>query len=75
MSHNIGRIITLATPIQIGPDFGSNSVNFQHEPDPAQPTRFLILHFSNASFPANNRLEVNLGYATDVFNASHGSDF
>lgn len=75
MSHNIGRIIPIGTPIGIGPDFASNSVNFQHDPDPVEATRFLILHFSNASFPASNRLEVNLGYDTDVFNSSSGSDF
>ncbi|HTF81110.1 MAG TPA: hypothetical protein VL947_05280, partial [Cytophagales bacterium] len=70
MSHNIGRIITLGVPIGIGPDHGSNTHFFEHTPDAVQATRFLILHFTGASFPGNNRLEVNLGYGTDVFNAS-----
>jgi V8-like Glu-specific endopeptidase len=74
MSHNIGRIITI-TSIGIGPDHATSSLNYAHTPEPGQPTRFLVLHFMNASFPANNRLEVNLGYGTDVFDASSGTEF
>ncbi|RMA65879.1 VWA domain-containing protein [Ulvibacter antarcticus] len=74
MSHNIGRMITMA-PLGIGPDHGNPSENFEHVSDPVQDTRFLILHFTNASFPASNSLEVDLGYGKDIFNASDGSDF
>jgi len=38
----------------------------------------VILHFTGASFPASNRLEVDLGYSggeMDVFTSADGSDF
>lgn len=35
----------------------------------------MILHFTGASFPASNRLEVDLGYDTDVFTGADGPDF
>ena len=74
MSHNIGRMISIE-PLGIGPNFGNSNLNFLHTSDPAQATKFLILHFTGANFPANNRLEVNLGYDKDVFNSLDGSDF
>lgn len=78
MSHNIGRIIQLQpSPLGIGPDFGQSVINFAHEQAPAPGTRFLILHFINANFPASNSLEVDLGYGgeKDVFTAADGSSF
>ena len=74
MSHNIGSIVEI-TPIGIGPDHADSSLNFSHTPAPGQPTRFVILHFRNAFFPSNNRLEVDLGYGTDVFDTSSGPEF
>ncbi|WP_025666980.1 VWA domain-containing protein [Aquimarina megaterium] len=74
MSHNIGTLVEIAS-IGIGPDHANSSFNFSHTPAPGQPTRFVILHFKNAFFPPGNRLEVNLGYDTDVFNESNGSEF
>ena len=35
----------------------------------------MILHFTGASLPAANRLEVDLGYDTDVFTSADGNDF
>jgi len=75
MSHNIGRLITPPAPIGIGPDHGDSSINFQHVSDPVEDTRFLMLHFTGASFPAGNSLVVDLGYGTDVFTSADGSDF
>jgi hypothetical protein len=82
MSHATGTLISLGgTPFNIGAAFGApNNVNFPHTPPPAAagPTKFIIIHFQNASFPGNSRLEVNLGYVTgeiDVFTAANGSDF
>ena len=34
-----------------------------------------MLHFTGVSLPASNRLEVDLGYDTDVFTSAEGSDF
>lgn len=81
MSHNTGTIQTVTPNIIIGPNSGASSTSpntwafsFVHTPAPTGTT-FVILHFRSASFPANNRLEVDLGYSTDVFNAADGSDF
>lgn len=82
MSHRVGTIQPLAAPgILIGPDAGPatepNRWLFRFAPAAAPPpgTLFVILHFTGASFPANNRLEVNLGYDTDRFTAADGADF
>jgi hypothetical protein len=80
MSHRIGTIQTLPPGTLIGPDAGpATSLNrwlFTFAP-PAPPggSLFVILHFTGASFPANNRLEVKLGYDTDRFTAADGPDF
>ncbi len=80
MSHITGSVIILPAPQGIGPDFGSS--NFPFVPAPASPPvtppggiKFVLLHFTNANFPANNRLEVDLGYGTDIFTAADGPDF
>src|SRR5574341_86204 len=81
MSHRIGTLQVLAPPVMIGPDSGSLSTSpntwlLSFSPTPAPTgTKFVILHFTSASFPANNRLEVDLGYDTDVFFFFYGSDF
>lgn len=82
MSHATGSFISLGgSPFNIGSAFGApNNANFSHTPPPisAGPTKYIILHFENASFPGASRLEVNLGYPsgeTDVFDAADGSDF
>lgn len=82
MSHITGTVQVLAPAQNIGPDFGPATtpglwaLDFAHTPAPTG-TQLLILHFSAASFPANNRLEVDLGYGgeMDVFTSSDGTDF
>lgn len=81
MSHVTGTVQILGAPITIGPDSGAPASspntwthNFAHVPAPSG-TKFVILHFRNASLPANNRLEVDLGYDTDVFTSADGTDF
>jgi V8-like Glu-specific endopeptidase len=81
VSHITGTVQTVSPVIVIGPDSGAApsppnvwAHNFAHTPAPSG-TKLLILHFHNASFPANNRLEVDLGYDTDVFHAADGTDF
>lgn len=82
MSHVTGAFVSLAgTPISIGPAFGAgNNVNFiPTAPPPAHgATKYVILHFQNASFPGTSRLEINLGYPSgeiDVFTSADGADF
>ncbi|HEX6097882.1 MAG TPA: VWA domain-containing protein [Thermoanaerobaculia bacterium] len=81
MSHITGSVQQVNPVLTIGPASGTPptspntwAVNFN---PPAAPTgtRLLILHFRNASFPANNRLEVDLGYGTDVFTSADGAEF
>src|SRR5690348_17482894 len=81
MSHITGTVQTQAPPITIGPDSGLAASapntwthNFAHTPAPGG-TKLLILHFQNVILPASNRLEVDLGYGTDVFTSADGSDF
>jgi hypothetical protein len=81
MSHVCGTVQVLGVAFQIGPDTGqpSSSPNtwagtLATTPAP-NGTKFVILHFQSVSLPANNRLEVDLGYGTDVFTAADGPDF
>ena len=81
MSHNTGSVQILGAPIQIGPDTGDApspantwALDFAHTPAPTG-SKFVILHFQNVALPAGNRLEVDLGYDTDVFTAADGDQF
>jgi hypothetical protein len=83
MSHVTGTVQPVSPVINIGPDFGPATNppntwthNFVHVLAPTG-TRLVMLHFTGASLPANNRLEVDLGYGgeMDVFTSADGSDF
>jgi len=81
MSHRTGTIQTVAPQIQIGPDTGDPATvgdtwehDFAHTPAPTG-TKLLILHFQNVDLPLGNRLEVDLGYDTDVFTSADGAQF
>ena len=83
MSHITGTVQPVSPVTKIGPDFGpatgpSNTwaLNFAHDHAPTG-TKLLILHFTGASLPASNRLEVDLGYGgeKDVFTSADGTDF
>ncbi|MEP6892188.1 MAG: trypsin-like peptidase domain-containing protein [Gaiellaceae bacterium] len=80
MSHRIGTVQQLAPAITVGPDAGPSTspntwlLTFTPVPAPTG-TKFVILHFTGASFPASNSLEVDLGYGQDVFTSADGGDF
>ncbi len=81
MSHVTGTVQPASPVAKLGPDFGPATnppntwaLNFAHVPAPTG-TKLLILHFTGASFPASNRLEVDLGYDMDVFTSADGTDF
>jgi len=82
MSHNTGTIQLVNPVIEIGPDSGAPANmgpntwlhSFAHVPAPSG-TKFVILHFINVTLPANNRVEVDLGYDMDVFTSADGSSF
>ena len=81
MSHQVGTVQLVTPPLVIGPDSGSPATspntwvkNFAYAPAPTG-TKFLILHFINVNLPGAHRLEVDLGYDTDVFTAADGASF
>jgi hypothetical protein len=81
MSHNVGTVQTVSPVFSIGPNTSTPpssphtwKSNFHYMPAPTG-TKFLILHFTGVKLPANNRLEVDLGYDTDVFTKADGADF
>ena len=80
-THRLGSVINLGVPDEIGPDSGEAAsfadvwqVDFS-PPAAAGGTKFLMLHFTSASLPGDNRLEVDLGYDTDVFTSASGASF
>jgi hypothetical protein len=80
VSHVTGTVQVVSPALGVGPAFGvatspgTWAVEFAPTPAPSG-TKLLMLHFSNAQLPAGNRLEVDLGYGTDVFTAADGSAF
>ncbi len=81
MSHTVGTVPVLGTALHIGPDSGDPQTapntwekNLVHDPAPSG-TKFVIIHFMNVTLPAANRLEVDLGYDTDVFTSADGGEF
>jgi hypothetical protein len=82
MTHVVGTVQQVSPFAQIGPDSGlpptsPNTWAFALDPGiPANgPVKFVIVHFALPNLPANNRVEVDLGYGTDVFKAADGFDF
>src|SRR5688572_12736563 len=81
MSHGTGTVQTLTPAINLGPNTGAPAssgstwaLDFAPSPAP-MGTKFVLLHFQNVSLPGGSRLEVDLGYDTDVFTAADGDQF
>ncbi len=81
MSHITGIVQVLGAPVTIGPDSGAPpsspgvwALDFAHAPAPGG-TKLVMLHFQNVNLPGTNRIEVDLGYDTDVFTAADGGAF
>ena len=80
MSHTCGRVVGVGT--RIGPDSGAPPSSagvweFLLTPSPAVlggTARFVMLHFDTMSFPGSSRLEVDLRYGIDTFNAASSAD-
>jgi hypothetical protein len=71
MSHITGTVQpVLPAPLTIGP--GVTTFNPAAAPG---GTKLLILHFQNVNFLPGDQLQVNLGYAVDVFTAADGPAF
>ena len=70
MSHITGTVQVLGAPLNITPGV----TNFNPAPAPGG-TKLLMLHFQNPNFRPGDRIEINLGYETDVFTAADGPEF
>ena len=73
MAHIVGTVLPVSPQAVIGPDSGlpptaGNTWVFDLDPGPPPPggTKFIILHFQGLNLPANNRVEIELGYDKDV---------
>jgi V8-like Glu-specific endopeptidase len=81
MSHNIGRVVTIA-PQRIGQDTGQPpnagpNWEFAFTPQAALiggPPRFVILHLTALALTGASKVEVELGYGKDVFTSATGSE-
>lgn len=81
MSHTVGTVPQLTPALEVGPDTGEPATGgttwakaMPYVPAPSG-TKFVILHFINVDLPPGNRLEVDLGYDTDVFTNADGGQF
>ena len=72
MSHIVGTIQVLGSPMTIGP--GTTTFNPPPSPQPGG-TKLLVLHFQNLNFRAGDQLQVSLGYDIDIFTATDGPEF
>ena len=72
MSHSVGKVQALGTPTTIGPGTTKFPIPLSSQPG---GTKFLMLHFQNLKFKAGDKLQVNLGYATDTFTSADGPAF
>jgi hypothetical protein len=80
MSHRIGTVQTQSPAVVVGPGHGTQvtpghwRVTFS-PPAAATGTKFLMLHFTGATFGGGDRIEIALGYDTDVFTSANGPSF
>jgi hypothetical protein len=80
MSHRIGTVQPQSPAVVVGAGRGSQvapgrwKVTFA-PPAAATGTKFLFLHFTAASLNPGDRIEIPLGYDTDVLDSAAGSSF
>lgn len=70
MSHFLGRVVADGRTVN-----QTTGLDLVPSPGALGGPRFVILHFDNVNLSGAAKLTVNLGYGTDVFNASSGSSF
>jgi hypothetical protein len=76
--HRLGSVLPLAAPVVFGPGSGAaaNPANTWQIAFPADPVaKFLKLHIDGAALDPADRVEIDLGYDTDVFTRAWGTDF
>lgn len=70
MTHFLGRVVADGRMFN-----QNNGLDLVPGPGPLGGPRFVFLHFDSVNLSGNARLEVALGYDTDVFTAASGSEF
>jgi hypothetical protein len=70
MTHFLGRVVADGRVFN-----QTTGLDLVPDPGPHGGPRFVVLHFDSVSLTAGAKLKVNLGYGTDVFKASAGSNF
>lgn len=81
MSHRLGSVLPVGAPqvmqpgngVEVPAGSGRWRVTFSPAAAPGG-TKFLMLHFTAGSLQPGDRLEVELGYDTDVFTDASGPD-
>ena len=76
--HRLGSVLPIAVPIAFGPGTGvtASPANTWQISFPADPlAKFLKLHIDGSTLDPADRVEVDLGYDTDVFTRAWGTDF
>ena len=81
MSHNIGRVVSIA-PQRVGPDTGqppNSGSNWELAFTPQNaltggPPRFVILHLTALALAGGAKVEVELGYGKDVITPAAGAE-
>jgi len=80
--HIVGTVQPVSPQVVIGPDSGQPptspntwTINFDPGAPPPGGIKFVILHLQNLNLPANNRVEIDLGYDKDVLTATNDFDF
>ena len=69
MTHNLGRVVASGSSLS-----EASGLDFFPGPGPLGGPRFVLLHFDNVILAVGARLEIALGYDTDVFVPNSGSD-
>jgi hypothetical protein len=82
VAHIVGTVQPVSPQVVIGPDSGlpptsPNTWVFDLDPGPPPPggIKFIIVHLQGINLPANNRVEIDLGYDKDVITTSADSEF
>jgi hypothetical protein len=82
VAHIVGTVLPVSPQVVIGPDSGlpptsPNTWAFDLDPGPPPPSgiKFIIVHLNGLNLPANNRVEIDLGYDKDVVTASFEFEF
>src|SRR6266508_6364500 len=76
--HRLGSVLPIAAPVVFGPGTGASAspANTWQVAFPADLlAKFVTLHIDGSALDPADRVEIDLGYDTDVFTRAWGTDF